>query len=200
MRIKDWIKQGGSFLEGMQLLDQLGIKDSILEQAKHRPFITSSDKERLKQLLLPHIELESPSKPISTAEPASIQAIRRKAILQLKKRDALRAQLAVVPSDQERFEIAQELMEEVIPTIDRLYDQIHQFEETGEVVREDQQSIIQQTVQKMQRIQSLRPRISRLKNWLTKTDLPTNKKIEYQKELSEKEIELANLLSELNLD
>jgi hypothetical protein len=201
MTAQEWLDNNGKFSDGLRILEQLGIQDEDLEKIQYRPFIPMSAVQKLRKILSKQADLAPTKKdiPNPTQEPNTIQNLRKQGRLFLKKKDALKAQLYTASDDDSRFEIARQIMEEIIPTIDDIYDQIRAFEATGQLPITNEKSIVKQTVEKMLRIQSLRPRISKLKKMLN-GNLDAKARQTYEKELLEKEIELAQIREELDLD
>jgi hypothetical protein len=89
-------------------------------------------------------------------------------------------------------------MENTIPKLDDIYDQIRDFQESGIVPAVPLGNIVKETVEKMQRLQSIRSRISRLKKFL-EGKMEAKKRQEYEVELLEKESEAIGIEKELGL-
>lgn len=210
--IHEWIHHEGSFIDGIRLLHLTGRPVAHFEAQLERPYVDPNQKQALAQQLRQYLQLNPPSKIIPAQpdemlveEPAAIQDLRRQAIPFHKRYSHLKAQLYQMSietdkySDADRYEIAKEIMEEVLPKTDAIYDQIRSWEETGDLPPEQNDELVRQTVEKMQRIQSLRPRISRLNKMLA-GKLSNTKRKQYEKELIDKEIELKELENELGLN
>jgi hypothetical protein len=89
-------------------------------------------------------------------------------------------------------------MSEVIPEIDKLYEKIRDWKETGDVpvvVTAD----VQRAIQMMKKRESLKPRISRLRKWVDSNSVAESKKKAYRVELLEKEGELREIEETLGL-
>lgn len=209
--IHEWIHSEGSFIEGIRLLHLTGRPVAHFEAQLERPYVDPSQKQALAQQLRQYLQLNPPSKIIPVQpdempveEPAAIQDLRRQAIPFHKRYSHLKAQLYQMSvetnkySDPDRYEIAREIMEGVLPKTDAIYDQIRAWEETGELPPERNDELVRQTVEKMQRIQSLRPRISRLKKLLA-GKLSVEKRRRYEVELLAKEVEVRYLEEELKI-
>jgi hypothetical protein len=207
MTAKEWIDKGGSFKEGIELADALGIKDKALELARRLSIVTAADKSRLRRLLQPYAQSSTQHSSLPVPTSSSIPDATHPVITQLrsdakalhKKQDHLRGKLHSEEYPSARYEIVVELMEDVIPSLDHIYSQIQHYQDTGELPTVSQGDIVQETVQKMLRIQSLNSRISRLRSKLKKENLSNTEQSKYEKELLEKEAELTVLKSELNL-
>lgn len=201
MTVKEWIDNDGSYRDGIALMHELGITNKSLSDMLYRPFIPKSAKEELRKLLSPYIG-QQPTSPLpnrSKVEPPYISSLRQKAVLLLKKRDQVRSQLKVAETDEQRYELAKTLMDELIPSIDEAYGHIKQYEEEGVVPNVQEEDIIQQTVKKMLKLQSLKPRISRLKKMLSGKLTPKERQT-YDKELLDKELLVQQIRADLQLD
>lgn len=204
--IKSWVERNGPFIEGLNLLEQ--IKHPRLTEFKiigSKSLIRPSDKLALKNILSTYlddhpVDTEVTQIPIfvKKQEPEAIQSLRERAIQNRKRYSMLHARLGAITDDQERYEIAKTIMEEVIPLEDDLFDKIRQWKETGEIPTIDEFDIVRDTVQKMQKRSSLQSRISRVKSLIKKTkDLAEVQ--QYKKELTEKTEELETINIELGL-
>lgn len=67
----------------------------------------------------------------SNDDPASIAALKRQAKLLHQRQDTLRIALHDADTDEDRHEIARELIEVVLPGLDTIYSQIRAFAKTG---------------------------------------------------------------------
>lgn len=201
MTIKEWIDNNGSYRDGIALMHELGIINESLSDMLYRPFIPKSAKEELQKLLTPYVGQQPMTPPPNSAkvEPPYISSLRKKAVLLLKKRDQARSQLKVAETDEQRYELAKNLMDELIPSIDETYGYIKQYEKEGVVPNVQEEDIIQQTVKKMLKLQSLKPRISRLKKMLSGV-LTEKERQTYEKELLDKELLVQQIRAELQLD
>lgn len=226
--IQQWLDADGAFPAGLALYRSLGDPEKLpylkkLSKAALKKWMDPADKVLLRRLLKERIHSQPPQKryistPDTTTrrtdaipatreeeEPAIIQELREKAIPLHKRYSHLKAQLythvedRLKFSDVDRYEIAKEIMEDVLPPTDEIYDQIRAWEKDGTIPEEPQDDVVHQTVEKMQRVYNLRPRISRLKKFITDEDISADKREDYRKELLNKELELAELEQELGL-
>lgn len=146
----------------------------------------------------------NPSESADPEEPETIVALRQEAIPLHKEYSHLKAELfrMVVDdnkySNEDRYTIAYKIMQEVLPTTDAIYDQIRAWNENGTLPPGPEDRIKADTVKKVQRVYSLRSRISRLKSSL-KGKLDDKKRKEYEAELLDKEIEVQQLELELGM-
>lgn len=224
--IDQWLQTDGSFLEGVRLykLTDNPIYAPRFERLLDQPYVDSDAKAHLRELLQVYLDqypathsptstpeviaanLPTPPEPAPLMEPAPIQELRKQAIPLHKHYSHLKAQLHQMVTDQDkysdadRYAIAQQIMLEVLPQTDAIYDQIRNWETDGQLPAEPDNPIVAQTVEKMQKVYSLRPRISRLKAWLKKKGLTASKRRQYEQELLDKEIELKELEIELGLN
>lgn len=182
-RVQQWLGEGGSFRDGVTLLEMAG---ALAATRRHAPslsqaFISPREKEALRvdmvRLLgqLPEDETSAPAPAPGTPSPQKIPdtpriaALRNKAILLLKARSDLKGRLLVRGlddvekySDADRFEIAREIMLENVPALDEIYSQIRRFEDDGIEPADDAAMIRAQAVEEMKQVNSLRSKISRI--------------------------------------
>lgn len=144
----------------------------------------------------------APTPNVADDEPDEILLLRSRARKLHKRQALIHAQLGQVETDGERYELALELMEDVVPALDALYDQIRAWKETGElpVSAKPDGDLVQATVKKMQRLGSLASRISRLKALLKGHTLQPIERQDYEKELLEKKVEEKELRKELGIE
>ncbi len=219
--INQWLQTDGSFLEGVRLykLTDKPVYTTRFERLLEQTYVDRAAKAHLRQLLqvylsqhpiispaqLPAEQQVPPMESAPPVEPAAIQTLRQQAIPLHKRYSHLKAQLHQMAVDQtkysdaDRYTLAKEIMLEVLPQTDAIYDQIRHWEKEGQLPVAPNNPIVQQTVEKMQKVYSLRPRISRLKGWLKKPNVPASKRQQYEQELLDKEIELKELEIELGL-
>lgn len=224
--IQQWLDEDGPLAYGITLYQSTGetAYAGRFAKAAKRRWEEPEDRALLRRLLEDYIDYHPEEKPAyepipdyepttkETAspirqeeEPEAVRALRQKAIPLHKRYSHLKAQLHTMITDrdkykdQDRYQIAREIIEDVLPPTDEIYDQIRDWENDGTLPPDPQDDLVQQTVNKMQRVYSLRPRISRLKKWIKDGKTKANKRKEYEKELLDKELELAELEKELGL-
>lgn len=100
-------------------------------------------------------------------------------------------------SDEERYEVSERIMQHIVPQLDDIYDQIREWQDTGKLPEQTTTGIQQETIKQMQRVYSLRPRISKLPKLIEKASGERKKQLE--KELLEKQEELSDLCRKLDL-
>lgn len=209
-QIREWMNHSGSFVAGMKLCAQVNPKvHHRLATWLGKPLVPIEAKQQLVQALRPYAAPAggegrgAPGKS-PAEEPEAVRRLREEGRLKLKEYDQYKTHLrymTVSPdvTDADRYVVARHIMEVIIPAADAIYDRIRAYEQRGEVPTIADSELVQQTVEKMQRIQSLRPRISRLKKFLEKDDLDELQRRKYELELLEKEQELDTIESELRL-
>jgi len=206
--IHNWIQQEGSYLQGLALYQRTGGIKPYSHFARHAnsyyisPALKTELRQELEQYLkvyppsvvLPPEEQPTNSKEKPKVDPVAIQALRKKAIPYHKRYSHLKASLythAMVnqPDQVELFNIAKEIMKEVIPKLDSIYDDIRDWESTGEIPDMPKSEAEEKVIAQMKRMRSLRSRISQLKKKL-KGELDEINRMNYEQELTEKELEM----------
>ena len=227
-QIQNWFARDGSFIEGTTLLMQTGAITSRFQRYFSAPYVPDEIERQLKASLVAYLDIHANDIPIREAqpvekvkkpvgmsenrtivqnpdipdleEPIQILALRQEARKLHKRQAMLHGQLSVVASDGERYELAKEIMEEVIPNLDRIYDTIRAWQKTGELpTAAKSDDGFRRGVELMKRLNSLKPRISRLKALLKKTNLDPKERQKYEKELREKELEVVEIEKKVNL-
>lgn len=194
-RAQAWLKDRGSFLEGVQLLESEGGRNALrYAPILKQQFVSRADIERLRSdvvLLVGRLPAdENPAAPTSPAPAAvpgrngpqkvpdtpRITAIRNQQVMLHKQRSDLKSRLTARAlddpdnyTDAERYELAIEIMA-TVPALDELYDQTRRFEAEGIEPADDAQMIRRQTVAEMQERSNLRSKISRTKKLADKGD------------------------------
>jgi len=134
------------------------------------------------------------------AEPESIRRLREKGKRLLKEQSFLHAQLCTATSDDDRYRLAEQLMSQVVPQVDQVYNTIRLYENTGEdpgLV--DRQAIMQETIEKMKKRDSLKTLIRRARRRLEKEKLTPHQRKQIELEKAHRELELEALERELGL-
>lgn len=192
-RIRRWISEGGSFRQGVGLLEMAG---AIRLATRHRCVLKASsyvDAGRKKALrwdlvtVLKGLPDDSPAAtpplpgtapcappPAAPQPPADtpvITALRSRGVNLLKTRSDLKGRLLAMSidapdlySDEERYELASEIMIDNVGALDETYGAIRRFEREGIEPAGDAEQKYRQGVEDMREINSLRPRISRLRS------------------------------------
>jgi hypothetical protein len=142
--------------------------------------------------------------PNTDEEPAAVLALRAKAIPLHKRYSHLKGELYAEsqrehPDEAKLYELAREIMAETIPALDAIYDQIREWQRTGEVPPMPRHTIVEQTVEKFKLIHSKRTSISKLRGKLKKAQT-TDERQQIEKEIAEKEAIIAELQAELGIE
>jgi len=221
-QIKSYLQNGGTFVDGVLLLKRAGRDVSSFERYTKGNYVPISVDDSLIAALQHFLESrqevsefativqnsdtsmsEIPSNVgnlVKAPEPPSIIALRAQGRMMHKKHSVLHEAMRNAKTDSERYEIAKEIMDSHIPKTDAIYNQIRKWEKEGvEPGMPGKEDVIKETVAKMKRVGVLRPRISRLKNWLRDTKLDDVKRQKFEVELVDKDTELKGLENELKL-
>lgn len=211
--IAAWIESEGSFLSGFDLYIRSGggVLERELRQYAQQAYITEEQWSTLVTALNEKLAdagyAETKSKPVrKEEEPDAVVALRRQLRILKKRESSLHGQmkaLAFQPQPhvhkQELHALAKEMMYEVQPQLDDVWAQIKAWEDEGVLPVPGAQQIIDETVNKMRRHESMRQRMSQLKRMLAKDDLPADKRAKYETEQKDKAAAMAAIENELNL-
>lgn len=111
-------------------------------------------------------------------------------------------------------ELAEDIMENIIPELDGIYGSVREWAKSGRLpTAPEADSAVRQTVEKMRRIEYCKQRISRIRAWLKAGErtvtvdgkkqvsaLDFSDKRELEKELLEREVEMRGIREELGID
>ena len=217
-RILSWFKKDCPYYEGVAIYRQTcgPYAPQLFEQYLTGHFVPDDIEKRLKYALECYLEAhqdetegleeeeqhevpdqEAPTDKIE--EPKAISNLRESAKLLHKRHAMLHSELRIAGTDKKRLELASDIMENVIPELDGIYDRIRDWQNTGELPAElSTVDTVQDTVKKMLHVASLKSRISRLTGFMKK-QLSASDRQKYEEEKLEKEIELAELEALLGL-
>jgi hypothetical protein len=225
--ISRWLNANGSFLEGMGYCQQVNpAAYSRLMRWKDAILIPPEIKEQLRESLRAHaasapdpIRATLSGRPPSSAPipeaPPEIQALHRQARTLHKQYAELKARLGVLTaqpdlySNDDRYAIAREIMDDVLPATDDIYEQIRAYENTGALPTFGSNALKKEVVAQYEQLLSLRPRISRVRKWLADGAWPRKSGVqpltesdraELEKELAEKLGLVEQLEIELGID
>lgn len=229
--ISRWLNANGSFLEGMGYCQQVNpAAHSRLMRWKDAPLIPPEIKEQLRESLRAHaasapdpvratLSGRPPSSPSIPDAPPEIQALHRQARTLHKQYAELKARLGVLTaqpdlySNADRYAIAREIMEDVLPATDDIYEKIRAYENTGALPTSGSNALKKEVVAQYQQLLSLRPRISLIRKWLDEGKRPrkvgrttsvqpitADEREELEKELAEKLGLVEQLEIELGID
>lgn len=215
-QIYTWLEADGPYTQGVALFRQTGGYKPVdyYERYYHLPYLPAGIKDQLKRDLQKYINVNPPTraidqpilttKPEEPKEPEAIIALRQKAIPLHKRYSHLKGELYTLDqqgaSPKEIYEVCHEIMSETIPALDNIYDQIREWQRTGEVPEMPRPVLVEQTVQKMKRINSLRSGIANIKSKLRKGNLSEAEAMAYEQDMVKKEAEIAELEAELGLN
>lgn len=212
-----WLEADGPYTQGVALFRQTGGYKPVgyYERYYHLPYLPSNIKDKLKRDLQKYININPPTRaidPPTTAsqtaeapeEPEAIIALRQKAIPLHKRYSHLKGELYTLDQQgaapKEIYGVCHEIMSETIPALDNIYDQIREWQRTGEVPEMPRPVLVEHTVRKMKRVNSLRSGIANIKAKLRKGNLPEAESIAYEQDMAKKEAEIAELEAELGLN
>jgi hypothetical protein len=214
-RIQAWFASQGSYLEGVNLYAEVGEKRTLQGLRQYLAFSMVPERARteLEQALRQHLgaspapppvpEQPAPKKLVAE-EPGPVQQLRRQAIPLLRERDAHRAQLVQMAADADKYTDADRyLLAETIMVvqkeIDEVYQRIERYHDEGEVPEVGSTSkIVRESVEKYQRVLSIRSAISRLNKRLNNPPDDLQQQAD-QTDLLAKQVELNTLLEELGI-
>lgn len=209
--IRSWLDDNGNFQSGLAMLREVNPKAfRQFASWEKKPVIPAEVKQKLRVALTPYAApadvpgtVAKVKKP-AAEEPEAVRRLRQEGVMKLKEYSDMKTRLAMMVqgfsrySDEDRYEIASLMMEDLLPQIDAIYDKIRSYDESGILPSMSDSEIVQSTVRKMLKIQSLRPAISRLQKRLQEeTDLVEKRKLELS--LDEKRLELKQIEDELGL-
>lgn len=221
--ILQWFADDCPFRKGVEIYRQVGgvTPISYFERYQQARFLPDAVDNRLQYLLRSALETLRDEEDVSITkttqadgvsefativqktdipEPISIQQLRQEAKGIHKRHSFIHAQMVMADSDEKRYECAKEIMLDIIPALDALYDRIRAWQETGELpaVAAPSKDRDEYVITKMLRRNSLKSRLSRLGSLLKKTTLSDGERAKYQKELLEKEVELKGIEEEFD--
>lgn len=141
---------------------------------------------------------------VTPDNPKEIIELRRKRYLLYEEYRSIKEQMANVPEDSstgdnQRYELAYKLMEEVLPEITSISDIIKEWESKGKVPLAKIKEDVRWTIGMMKKRESLRSSISRLKSQLKK-EKKEKKRYSLERDIEEKQNELDSINYDLDLD
>lgn len=220
-QIQNWLTDNGSFKDGYQLYRATGDNRHLafFTTSLRSAFLPPGAKDRLRTVLGDYLvknpPLPSSAKSVKTksvpapqivnSEPQEVLSLRARGRHLLKQQSHLRARLSEMTTahekytDDDRYELVLELMKEVVPAIDDVYEKIRRWSEFGEIPQPGTvSSIVKETVEKMQRLAALRSKISRDKRKL-QASLPKAEKDALEKGIVTAEAEVLQIQTDLDL-
>lgn len=144
--------------------------------------------------LVPGMEL----KQVIQAESEEIMLLKIRAKNLHKEYSLLHAQLSSVHTDTERLRLAREIMERIIPELDGHYNQMREYQQTGELTIDPGLALKTEVIAKYQHRQNLLTRLSKLKP-LIQNAKSIEERAKYEAERDTKLKEIATLNEYLGL-
>lgn len=215
MTIQQYIEQGGSFRQGVELLQQVNHRAAApFSRLLGRPFVDPAQKEKLIDALQVYAgaKVDTPQLAPSTtsryanreADHPAISEYRERGRMLKKQESFLHAQLVTIaeeePGDtreQRLYDLADQIMQ-IEGQLDEVYDAIREYERTGALPVAGKAAVIADTVSKMQRRDSLRSMVYRLRKKVEAEKDPAEKDM-LQRDLKDKEQEIEQINEELGL-
>jgi hypothetical protein len=205
MTAKEWLEKNGSFNEGVEILRQLGGNMAVFLPLSQQSYISQADKHRLReaiQSLAAQLPPSHNAKQEPAAEPEIIQQYREKGRLMMKLQADTHTRLKVSESDQERYVLAEDLMERIIPQLDKVYDALRAWESDSILPVAIEVDSIREAGKKLNKWKTIKDRVIRLKRYLKtgkneQGDLTDEMRLAYEKEILEKTLEYDALCIEL---
>lgn len=203
-QIKYYLEQEGTYSDGVTLLKRTGTNVSFFEKYLTAFYVPDNVESSLIAALKSNLKEEKNTKEkvsfLQKEEPIQIAELREVAKKLHKKHTVLHEQMRNAKTDLKRYDFAKEIIQSVIPALDDIYDTIRKYEREGIVPTDyKKETVVQETVEKMQKITSLRSRISRLKSWIKNEKLEAELLQKYKIEILEKEVQLKLIESELKI-
>jgi len=202
-----WIGVGGTLAQGVALLKQAGGNAKPFEPLLLRAIVNPAQKEKLKEALrliaatMPDEAAPAPEKGRTrrpTEEPGIVQEMRARGKRLLKERAMLRGRLMQATTDEDRYELARRIMEEVSKGIHEVYSHVRAYEKTGAVPMVAEADIMQQAVTMFKRRESLRGILARQRRNIPKME-DGPEKMKAETELAALETEYADLNTKLGI-
>lgn len=215
-QIQAWITENGSFARGVELYQLAGLRRSLdrWQQALRRGVVMPGEREALRGELGDWVkgrlgegeegsgksEVGSGKWEVERETPVEVQKLKEQARELRKRYSYLHAQLSVLPDGEDLYKVAKEIMEEVIPAEDRVWDAIRAWQKTGKLpVNAGTNDLVRETVRKYQRVEALRTKISRDAKKLEK-EQDAAKRAALEKTLLKAQLEKQELEEELGLN
>lgn len=213
-QLRQYLSGKGYFNWGVQLLRQLGHdRDElkVLESYTQKPFAPQSIETQVNLLIQRYFEQLSnsenrpnppnnaPESYIPSSEPTVISALRAESKQLQNDRRAIHLGISEKDRLEERYQKAIHIRQ-LTKRIDKIWLMIDAYELDGSVPIEGvvkERSAVQEAVNLSSKVNSLRPRISKLKKLIEDKSTPLSKKERYKAEQASKEAELKDILKKL---
>jgi hypothetical protein len=220
--VQKWYNEGSNFYKGVMLLRSVGASTESFESLLNESYIPTAKRQLLEAainalcnrpfaIIRQLAQIDEPKRnnrnSKSDGEPPVITAMRDKAKLLHKLHADQHAQLHAATDDEQRLPIILSIMEDIIPQLDDLYDQIRAYQSDGVLPNEtvlsekNYETGVKEGIEKFQRLINLKSRISKLdgKNGLISQERNAQRKATLEKELTEKRLEMDTIQAEINL-
>jgi DNA repair exonuclease SbcCD ATPase subunit len=203
-RIAKYLDEGGSFREGVDLLEQAGGTVRPYRKILAGGFISTEEEEALNEALRPFSEHTYDVRTLGNKEPDAVLEVRARVRALKKKESYLHAQMTIKaeePESESREKELHELAETIMDLeaeLDAEWDQIRAYEEKGTTPVAGVQRIQQETVEKMKHWNNLRSRLYKLRPKVKKAKSEAER-IKLMEDQQQLEQELATLEEELRL-
>lgn len=209
--IRQWLDSEGSYQAGVNLLRRSTgkVPHQVAQYAK-QPQITLDIYEELVNLLREQIPTGFVAPPTITRatqqEPDVILALRKRGILLKKREAAVHGKLKAYGLredahlfQEELHQLAKEMMNEVQPELDAVYGALREWKEEGKLPVPGKDLIIEETVRKMKRRESLKQMISKHRKALREDNLSEAEVKRIEADMQAKQEEQAAIEIELGL-
>lgn len=226
--VQKWYNEGSNYYKGVMLLRSVGASTESFESLLNESYIPTAKRQLLEAAInalcnrpfektkihdtiairnTQYIIHNKQYSIIKDEEPLVITAMRDKAKLLHKLHADHHAQLHAATDDEQRFPIIVSIMEEIIPQLDNIYEQIRDYQSNGILPNQtvlsekNYETGVKEGIEKFQRLMNLKSRISKLdgKNGLISQERNAQRKATLEKELKEKRLETDTIQAEINL-
>lgn len=202
--IREWLNDGKWFVGGLALLRQLGGDTADLERYSSGGFVPPNYAQLLETRLraLEHAVTENQQAHQALdherggnyltdmpREPAYIQSLRERAKYLHKRESAIHAEMRLSNDKKHRYACAGEIMRDIRPVLDDIYEQIRTWESTGTLQTTEGNT---DTGNDLRRLLNLRSRISKIKSLLA-VAMPEKRRKMLEWELEEKQLIVTKL-------
>jgi hypothetical protein len=219
--VQKWYNEGSNFYKGVMLLRSVGAPSDPFDSLLNESYIPTAKRQLLeaainalgnRQFAVITTQDSKPktqnSKLQNNEEPQSITNLRLEARILHKLHADRHAQLHVETDAGKRLQLIVEIMEQIIPSLDKIYGDIRAYQATGVLPNQTQLSEknyetgVKEGIEQFQRLMNLKSRISKLdgKNGLISQERDAKRKTNLEKELTEKRLESEKIQAELNLN
>lgn len=202
--VSEWFSDGKWFVGGLALLKQLGGDTTDLERYASGGFVppnyahlletrlralehaaTAIIAKRVVQEESPHICPED-----APEEPLYIANLRERAKYLHKRESAVHTEMRLSDDKKHRYACAGEIMRDIRPMLDDIYEQIRTWESTGALQTLDVET---ETGNDLRRLLNLRSRVSKIKSLLADSSMSPKRRKILEWEMEEKQLIITKL-------